>query len=150
VAARSFSPPWRRYVRSEQVRSDLYIACAPLIRSGRVELLDHPKMLLQFTTLERKVSPSGRDQVNHVPGGHNDVANAVAGALVSASNSPVPFVFTRPIVIERERVQSPHIYSDYPRDPASYQNPALASGPAYGGGHDHDGLDAIGQFFKGN
>jgi hypothetical protein len=33
------------YIRSDQVRSDIYLAVAPLIRSGRVELLDHPKWL---------------------------------------------------------------------------------------------------------
>jgi hypothetical protein len=39
-------------------------------------------MVSQFVQLERRTSRAGRDTVDHAPGGHDDVANAVAGALV--------------------------------------------------------------------
>jgi hypothetical protein len=46
-------------------------------------------MVSQFVGLERRTSRGGRDSIDHAPGGHDDVANAVAGAawLASASKS---------------------------------------------------------------
>jgi hypothetical protein len=63
-------------------RSELYLAFLPLLNSGRVDLLDSPRMVAQFVGLERRSSRSGRDSVDHAPGAHDDIANAVAGALV--------------------------------------------------------------------
>jgi len=34
--------------------------------------------------LERRTSRAGKDSIDHVPGGHDDVANAAAGAAVIA------------------------------------------------------------------
>jgi hypothetical protein len=50
----------------------------------RIDLLDSPKLLAQLVGLERRVGRGGRDSIDHAPGGHDDVANAVAGALVMA------------------------------------------------------------------
>ena len=72
VSREAFSRHGVQYIKCDQNRSDIYLAAAPLIRSSRVELLDHPKCLLQFTCLEKKTPPSGRDTVNHPPGGHDD------------------------------------------------------------------------------
>lgn len=66
-------------------KSDLYLDTLPLINGGRVELLDHTKMSVQLVGLERRTARSGKDSVDHVPGGHDDVANAVAGALSMAT-----------------------------------------------------------------
>jgi hypothetical protein len=66
-------------------KSDLYRDLLPLINSGRVELLDLPRIGLQLVGLERRVGRSGRDSIDHAPGAHDDVANAVAGALVLAA-----------------------------------------------------------------
>lgn len=57
----------------------------PLLNSGRVRLLDNRKLVSQFAGLERKAAPGGRETINHAPGYHDDVCNAAAGALVSAS-----------------------------------------------------------------
>jgi hypothetical protein len=56
----------------------------PLLNSGRVELLDHARCVAQICCLERQVSRGGRDNINHPPGTHDDVANAVAGVIVTA------------------------------------------------------------------
>ena len=61
---------------------------SPLINSGRVELLDHPRLVAQLCGLERRTAWGGRDSIDHGPGGHDDVANAVAGALVAAAEAP--------------------------------------------------------------
>ena len=73
------------YAPSDLDRSGLYLAFLPLLNSGRVRLLDNPRMATQFVGLERRTSRAGKDSVDHGPGGHDDVANAVAGALVLAS-----------------------------------------------------------------
>jgi hypothetical protein len=70
-----------RYLPAEMNRSELYLAFLPLVNGGRVELLDNERMILQFCALERRTARSGKDSVDHPPGGHDDIANAVAGAL---------------------------------------------------------------------
>jgi hypothetical protein len=39
--------------------------------------------------LERRTSRMGRDAVDHAPGAHDDIANAVAGALITKQNEPM-------------------------------------------------------------
>ena len=72
------------YEQSARPKSDLYIDLLAAINSRRVSLLDHPKLISQLTALERRVARSGRDSVDHPPGGHDDVANAVAGLCSAA------------------------------------------------------------------
>jgi hypothetical protein len=79
-----FSVHGIEYQCSEKPKSALYGDFLPLINSGRVELLDHPKLVAQLCSLERKTARGGRDSIDHPPGGaHDDVANAVAGILTS-------------------------------------------------------------------
>ena len=55
----------------------------------RVQLLDHPRLRMQVLGLERRASRGGRDTVDHAPNAHDDVANAVCGALVLAASGSV-------------------------------------------------------------
>ena len=71
------------YDIAEHTRSELYLELLPAINSCRVELLDNPRLISQFMNLERRTTRSGRDAIDHPPQGHDDVANAVAGALVA-------------------------------------------------------------------
>jgi hypothetical protein len=73
------------YELAEKTASDLFLEALPLINAGRVELLDHPRLNAQLVALERRTARSGKDTISHPPGGHDDVANAVAGALYLAS-----------------------------------------------------------------
>lgn len=70
------------YELADMTRSELYLALVPTVNSGRVSLLDVPRLESQLVNLERRTSRGGRDSVDHAPGGHDDVANAVAGAIV--------------------------------------------------------------------
>lgn len=73
------------YVLSEKSRSELYLDFLPVVNSVQCELLDldhHRKAMNQFTNLERRVGRTGRDSVDHPPGGHDDVANGIAGVMV--------------------------------------------------------------------
>ena len=73
-----------RYAQAAKPKSDLYRDLLPLLNSRRVELLDHPKLVAQLVGLERRTARGGRDSIDHAPGSHDDVANAVAGALLAA------------------------------------------------------------------
>jgi hypothetical protein len=70
------------YKVSDRSKSELYRDALSLLNSGRVELLDHPRLIPQLANLERRTA-RGRDSIDHPPGAHDDVANAVCGALVN-------------------------------------------------------------------
>jgi hypothetical protein len=70
------------FEQSARPKSDLYHDLLPLLNAHRIELLDLPRLSTQLTGLERRTARSGRDSIDHVPGGHDDLANAVAGVLV--------------------------------------------------------------------
>jgi hypothetical protein len=72
------------YEPSKLVKSDLYEAFLPLLNSKRVDLLDIPKLFNQLAGLERRVARGGHPSIDHAPGQHDDLANAVAGAAVLA------------------------------------------------------------------
>lgn len=86
-----------QYNLSEKVRSDLYRDLLPVLNSGKVELLDIPVLSRQLCGLERRTGRSGKDNIDHAPGGHDDVANAVAGALLMPRARRMP-KFTPQIV----------------------------------------------------
>jgi hypothetical protein len=78
-----------RYEHSERDRSSIYLDVLPMFTSGRVRLLESKRLVSQFASLERRTSPIGKDRVDHGPGGHDDLCNAAAGALVQAGAQPL-------------------------------------------------------------
>ncbi len=73
------------YRVSDHTKSDLYREVLPAINAAKVELLDHKRLKTQLCGLERHVARTGQDTIDHAPGGHDDTANAVSGALVLAA-----------------------------------------------------------------
>src|SRR5262249_39681683 len=79
-------------------KSDLYRDLLPLINSRRLDLLDEPRLIAQLVGLERRTARGGRDSIDHAPGAHDDLANAVAGLAAAAGrgrsryDSPVSWV----------------------------------------------------------
>lgn len=69
---------------SERTRSEIYVAALPMIMSRKVELLDHPRLLKQLASLERRKGRHGKDSVDAPPRQHEDLANSACGALVIA------------------------------------------------------------------
>jgi hypothetical protein len=69
------------YYSADKAKSDLYLAALPMIMSGKVDLLDNQHLTSQFCGLERRTGRGGRDSVDHRPGAHEDLANAVAGLI---------------------------------------------------------------------
>jgi hypothetical protein len=83
----AFSKEGLNYCHSTRDRSAIYGEALPLFTSGRVRLLDSPRLVNQLISLERRTSPAGRDRIDHGPGPHrhDDLANSVCGALVGAA-----------------------------------------------------------------
>ena len=85
-------------------KSELYLACLPLILSDRCRLLDVPALRAQFASLERRVHSSGRESVDDsgAASAHDDLSNATAGVLTRLAASIGPMVIS-PDVMGRLR-----------------------------------------------
>src|SRR5215831_5787049 len=68
-----------RYEPAQKPKSDLYRDLLPAINSRKLDLLDDARLLMQLVNLERRTARGGRDSIDHAPGAHDDLANAVAG-----------------------------------------------------------------------
>jgi Terminase large subunit, T4likevirus-type, N-terminal len=69
------------YEPAAKPKSELYKDFLPYINSRRCDLLDLPRLVQQLVALERRTARGGRDTIDHPPGAHDDVANAVAGVI---------------------------------------------------------------------
>jgi hypothetical protein len=87
-------------------KSDLYVELLLRIHSGEVELLDNPKLVSQLVNLERKTARGGKDSIDHPPGGHDDLANAAAGAIFLCAVQTLSFAGMMPSVFSR-----PHAFA---------------------------------------
>ena len=81
----AFSKSGIKFVTTDQSKSNIYQAALPLLTSGKVELLDKPRLRNQMINLERKSTTGGRVAIDHARSGHDDTANAVAGCIVHLS-----------------------------------------------------------------
>ena len=95
------------YEVSDKSKSEIYQAFLPLINSRSCDLLDNDRLVHQLVSLERRTGRGGKDSIDHAPGGHDDVANAVAGALVRASEVRST-TFTRDPFAREPRVLHSH------------------------------------------
>lgn len=73
------------YIPADKSKSDIYRDLLPHLNSGRVELLDSPRLISQLASLERRTARGGKDSIDHPPKSHDDLANAAAGALLLAA-----------------------------------------------------------------
>jgi hypothetical protein len=95
------------YEVAEKSKSELYQALLPLINSRAVDLLDNDRLVHQLVGLERRTARGGKDSIDHPRGGHDDVANAVAGAIELAASKPASW--------RRERLPEPAVITLKPR-----------------------------------
>ncbi|MFZ0694688.1 MAG: terminase [Alphaproteobacteria bacterium] len=86
------------YNPSELNRSEVYLNMLPAFTGGCVRLIDNPRLVAQFAALERRQFSGGKDKVDHGPGGHDDLCNAAAGALVLAAGESGPLKITAEIL----------------------------------------------------
>ena len=85
------------YIVAGKVKSDLYRDLLPLLNSGRVELLDLPRLANQLCALERRTARGGKDSIDHPPNGRDDLVNSAAGAIVMTGVGYV--AVTAPVVV---------------------------------------------------
>ncbi len=69
------------FLPSSLTKSGLYLEFLPQMAQGGVELLDNKRLVNQLRSLERRSRSGGKDSIDHPPGGRDDLANAVAGAV---------------------------------------------------------------------
>lgn len=74
---------------NDQSASELLLELGALIRMGRVVLPESDRLLTQLTQLERKVRSGGHDVVEAPTGGYDDLACALASAMVEAARGRV-------------------------------------------------------------
>jgi hypothetical protein len=72
---------------SERTKSEIFLDALPLINAGAASLLDDDRAINQLCALERRTSRSGKDTIDHPPGSHDDLANAICGALVNVPSA---------------------------------------------------------------
>jgi hypothetical protein len=104
------------YKHAERDRSAIYLDVMAAFNSGRVRLLDNRRMVTQFANLERRTSPIGKDRVDHGPGGHDDLCNSAAGALVQLTFQD----WSKPgaawwAIASREMAANPIVKDDTPK-----------------------------------
>jgi hypothetical protein len=68
------------YRVGDKTKSDLFRDLLPLLNAKLISLPRSQRLVDQLTGLERRVSRGGKDSIDHAPGGHDDLSNAVAGA----------------------------------------------------------------------
>ena len=62
----------------------MYLESIALFSQGRLELLDHPRLVRELQSLERRTRAGGKDVVDHARGGHDDYANVTTLAALAA------------------------------------------------------------------
>jgi hypothetical protein len=75
------------YDVSDLKKSEVYDAIEPRLNAGEVELLDIPKLQEQLLSLVVR----GAGKIDHLPGDHDDYANAAAGAISMISGTAAFF-----------------------------------------------------------
>jgi hypothetical protein len=77
--ARAFESCGLIYEKSDKPKSALYAELLPRLCSGEIELPDEEALVDQLASLERRTRSGGKDVIDHPAGGHDDLANVVAG-----------------------------------------------------------------------
>ena len=73
------------------------------------------RLVNQLCGLERRTARSGKDSIDHAPGGHDDLANSVAGAADLIASRAQPMVISREF-IQRVRTLPPRsMYGGQPK-----------------------------------
>ena len=88
-------------------KSDLYHDFLPLANARRIELLENSRLVAQLCGLERRTARSGKDSIDHTPGGHDDLANAVCGVLVGLDLDRRPALIKQTHLLENEKPVDP-------------------------------------------
>jgi hypothetical protein len=82
------------YEPTKKSKSDLYRDMLPLLNAHRLHLNSNARLAKQLWELERRTTGAGKDSIDHPPGGHDDLPNAVAGMADELhSMTPLPLTW---------------------------------------------------------
>jgi hypothetical protein len=95
-----------RYRPADRTKSQLFQDLLPRLNAGTVRLPDNERLVAQLAGLERRVSRGGQDSISHAPGGHDDIANVVAGAAALVTRPAVPVAVVGRQLTLRGRLQA--------------------------------------------
>jgi len=100
------------YETAPKTKSQYYVELLAIVNSGKLELLDTPRLIGQLCGLERRTARGGRDSVDHGPGGHDDLINAVAGVAVTLAkrSSQILYVGDDPATGASKPVSNGRLY----------------------------------------
>lgn len=87
--AKAFEGNGMYYTKADHPKSMLYAELLPRLCSGEIALPDSDLLVGQLAGLERRTRAGGRDIIDHPPGGHDDLANAVAGVATVAATDRI-------------------------------------------------------------
>ena len=73
------------YSKSDKPKAALYLELLPRLCSGEIELLDDKVLVNSSHHWNAARGRGGKDIIDHPQGGHDDLANVVAGVAVEAS-----------------------------------------------------------------
>jgi Terminase large subunit, T4likevirus-type, N-terminal len=85
------------YRPADKNKSEAYTDLLPAINSRRIDLLDNDRVIAQLCSLERRTGRAGKDSIDHGPGAHDDLGNAVAlvvGSALSRREDPAPLIMS--------------------------------------------------------
>ncbi|MEX0405533.1 terminase [Aquibium sp. LZ166] len=87
----AFNKAGVRYHTSRLNKSQLYLEAVQHFARRAITIPNYAPLIRELRLLERRVSRSGRDSVDHPQNGSDDMANALVGCLYQSTlNRPVP------------------------------------------------------------
>jgi terminase large subunit-like protein len=109
--AQAFKGAGLRYETSPLNKSALYLEALPVFNRGAVSIPEHDRLSRELRLLERRVSRSGKDSVDHPRNGSDDFANALCGCLHLAVK-PKPRTVVKGITPDTSAPSASKIYRD--------------------------------------
>jgi hypothetical protein len=103
------------YQCSEKPKSDLFRDMLPLLNAGRIVLPKSERLVNQICGLERRVARSGKDSIDHGPGGHDDLANSVAGVADLIASRAQPVIVTSAVLARAHAMRPRSMYGGQPK-----------------------------------
>jgi hypothetical protein len=122
--AKAFESCGLKYRRADQPKSVLYLEGLPVFTRGQISIPDHAPLTRELRLLERRVSRSGKDTVDHPVGDSDDYANVLFGGMwLLNKRAPKAMTFPAPFYAGRGRSWPGELPTERPGlSPAFRQN----------------------------
>jgi Terminase large subunit, T4likevirus-type, N-terminal len=92
---KAFEAAGVQYLQAEKPKSQLYLEGLTAFTRGQLSFPEHKPLIRELRLLERRVSRSGKDAVDHPVGGADDHANVLFGAITMLAGGGVQLNMTR-------------------------------------------------------